>query len=344
MNDLRRMMSWFVLALLFGWAGLSVFGAFLGADLAQAVFTSPPLIVFWLVFAVTQFAGFAIFAALRRNPGLMALHLGILLIFAGFMINSENGHRLTSKIRGSANISRSYLRLEEGQTSATVYDRSFTRKLGTLPFSVRLNAFEMEHYPPSDAPPPLLYGVLAREPGSPHFNWKTQSLKWKPGRTTHLADTPIRFQGHVTASAGGDRALSVTLELTANGVTNVQTLTCPPDEPFVRLALQPIFASLTNLNRSASLFLARPTPSVRTFRSRVTILRDGQETAADILVNRPLHTGGYHLYQLSWGESPRRYTELLVVSDTGTGLAFAGFILLGTGSLIHFWRKKRGPT
>lgn len=160
-------MRWFTLALLFGWAGLSVFGAFLGAELAGAVFSSPPLIGFWLVFALNQAAGFAVFAALRRNPGLLALHLGIVLIFAGFMMNSENGHRLTARLRGSARIPRSYLRLEEGQTSAAVYDRAFTRKLGDLPFAVRLDAFEVDHYPAALSAPQFLHGVLAPEPGHP---------------------------------------------------------------------------------------------------------------------------------------------------------------------------------
>lgn len=340
MNDLRRLLRWFVLALLFGWAGLSVFGAFLGAERAHAVFSSPPLIGFWLAFAAIQVAGFAVFAVLRRAPGLLALHLGIVLIFTGFMMNSENGHRLAARLPGPAKTPRAFLRLEEGQSSAAVFDRAFSRKLGALPFSVRLNAFEMEHYPLSDAPPPLLYGSLAPEPGSPHFNWKTQSLKWRPGRTARLADTPIRFRATDNAPSMDDGSISLALELSADGETRGQTLTCPPGEPFTRLALSPLFPSLTNLNRTASLFLARPVPAVRTYRSRVTVLQDGKETEADILVNRPLHVGGYHLYQLSWGESPRRYTELLVVSDTGIHWTYAGFLLLGAGSAFHFWRRR----
>lgn len=343
MNDLRRLASWFVLALLFGWAGLSVFGAFLGAERAQAVFTSPPLIGFWLVFAAIQLAGFAVFATLRRSPGLMALHLGILLIFAGFMMNSENGHRLGTRLRGSTRIAQGYLRIEEGQSSAAVFDRTFSRKLGDLPFSVRLNAFEVEHYPAPDARPQLLYGILAPEPGSPHFNWRTKVLRWKPGRSVRLPDSPIRFRAHDSVPTKTDGTLSVRLEILADGETRSRMLECPPAEPFARLALSPVFPSLTNLNRTASLFLVRPDPAVRTYRSRVTLLRDGNETEAEILVNRPLHVGGYHLYQVSWGESPRRYTQLLVVSDMGIPWTYAGFILLGAGTAFHFWRRGRTP-
>lgn len=172
------------------------------------------------------------------------------------------------------------------------------------------------------------------------MNWQTKSLSWKPGRTSRLPGTAIRFRAPGPARAADDGTLSLTLDLTAQGETRSRELVCPPGEPFVRLALAQVFPALTNLNRTASLFLARPAPAPRTYRSRVTILRDGRETAADILVNRPLHAGGYHLYQLSWGESPRRFTELLVVSDSGTAWTYAGFLLLGLGSAFHFWRRR----
>lgn len=335
MNELRRLWGWFVLALLFGWAGLSVFGAFLGADVAKSLFNSPPMVVFWLVLAAAQAGGFLVFAALRRSPGLIGLHLGVLLVILGFMANSEAGHRLAARLGGREKIPWSYLRLEEGQASASVSDRSFRRSLGSLPFSVRLDKFEVEYYPLPDEPPPLLYGVLAPEPGTPHFSWATQPLRWKQDAPAPLADTPIELRVLESAPA------SATVELRAGGLVHRHELACPPGEPFVRLALSPIFPGLTNLHRSASLLLAQPTPPVRLYRSRVTVWESGRETPAEILVNHPLRVGGYHLYQQSWGEHPARFTVLLAVSDSGLGVTYAGFILLASGSMLCFWRRGR---
>lgn len=338
MTEFRRMIGWFTLALLFGWTGLSIFGAFLGAELGKSLFNSWPLAVFWFALAVTFAAGFIAFAKLRRFPGLLGMHLGMLLVILGFMANSEAGHRFAARWRGGvAKTTWSYLRLEEGQTSSTLRDQTLRREVGSLPFEVRLDRFEIEHYPLPADPPPLLYGVLAPEPGTPHFSWKTVSLPWKPGRPAKLGDTPVTFRVLEFNHAAEDAPLSVTVELSAAGKTHRHELVCPPGEPFTRVALHPMFPGLAGMHGSASLLLARPAPPVRTYRSRIAITRDGREEAAEVLVNRPVHVAGYHLYQQSWGSEPEIYTVLLVVSDSGVWFVYAGFILLGIGSVWQFW-------
>lgn len=344
MNEFRRMIGWFTLALLFGWTGLSIFGAFLGAELGKQLFNSWPLAVFWFVLALTLAAGLAVFAKLRRCPGLLGMHLGMLLVVLGFMANSEAGHRVAARLRsGAAKTTWSYLRLEEGQVSSTLRDETLQREIGSLPFSVRLDGFDIEYYPLAAEPPPLRFGVLEPEPGTPHFNWKTRALRWKPGREAKLSDTPMTFRVLEFSPAVEDAPLSVTVELSAEGKTHRHELVCPPGEPFARVALHPIFPELAGMHRSASLLLVRPMPQVRTYRSRITILLDGREEKAEVLVNRPAHVAGYHLYQQSWGSEPELYTVLLVVSDSGVWLVYAGFVLLGAGSIWRFWVRPLLP-
>jgi hypothetical protein len=335
-----RLMRWVVLALIFSWVGLNVFGAFLGAERAKAVFTSGPIAVYWILLAAAQAAGFFIFARQRRDPGLLAMHLGLLAIMLGFFLGSETAQRWTAARGGEARVTWAYLPLREGQTSSAVRDRSLRREIGALPFEVRLDAFEIEHYPIAGTPPLLYYGILASTPGAPHGEWQARALDWKPGRAQSLADTPVRVRVLEFTPVEEGAPVSMCFELDAEGVRQEHRLVCPPTEPFARLTLHPLFPGLSELDRSASLMLAPPVPAVRTYRSRVTVTEGGRERSAEILVNRPLRVGGYHLYQHAWGEQPERHTILLVVSHAGLGAVYAGFILLGAGAFIRFWRPR----
>jgi hypothetical protein len=337
MNEFRKLIGWFTLALLFGWAGLSIFGAFLGAELGKDLFNSWPLAVFWFALALTLAAGFIVFGSLRRCLGLLGMHLGLLLIIAGSLINSGAGHRLAARLFGREKVTWSYLRLREGQTSSALRDRSLHREIGELPFRVRLDTFEIDYYPLPADPPPLYYAILAPEPGTPHFEWKARALNWKTGKFVQAGDTPIRLRVLDFTPARESDPVLATVELSHGDKVHRHELVCPPDEPFVRVALHPIFPEVQGMNRSASLLLARPTPAVRAYRSRVTILEENRERKAEIIVNRPIRVAGYHLYQHSWGDQPERYTVLLVVSDSGLRIVYAGFILLGLGTVWRFW-------
>ena len=330
-------MRWVALALIFIGVGLSIFGAFLGAERATALFTSTPLTIYWGVFALTLAAGFAVFVRMRRDPGLAALHLGFLLAIVGFALGSDAAHRWAARRTGGEPIRRAFLPIRVGATASTVRDERLRRDLGRLPFAVRLDAFEIEHYPPSAEPPPLFFGVMS----GPRGDWRAEPLKWKPGRVHALPGTPIRLRvlDFTTPAEGGPLTVRVALE--AGGARREETLTCAADAPFARLPLHPLFPEMGELDRTASLLLAPPAPAVRTYRSRVTVFEDGWERAAEILVNRPLRVGGYHLYQHSWGEQPERHTILLVVSARGLNAVYAGFVLLGAGPILLYWRPRR---
>jgi hypothetical protein len=87
--------------------------------------------------------------------------------------------------------------------------------------------------------------------------------------------------------------------------------------------------------------MVRPPPAPRQYTSQVTVLADGQPArSATIAVNRPLHQGGYFLFQHSFGLDPqtrRPYTVLLAQSDRGVFPALAGLVLLMAGAMGHFW-------
>ena len=92
---------------------------------------------------------------------------------------------------------------------------------------------------------------------------------------------------------------------------------------------------------------------VREYCSRITILEPGKEPyVKNVRVNHPAYVRGYHIYQMSWGESadhygrPVTYTVLQFIRDPGLPVVYAGFVILFLGTLwfaIRFFtRSKEG--
>jgi hypothetical protein len=135
---------------------LSVAGAFVGSQRARVMFASPLLIVFWFLFLGLLIVGLFLFKRLVRSPGLLAVHLGTLLILAGSMYSSDGGHAVAAKLLGTRKIPFGYMRIHEGHVDSSVYRDG--QKLGNLPFGVGLADFWIEHY---EEPGPWLLGIDA---------------------------------------------------------------------------------------------------------------------------------------------------------------------------------------
>lgn len=89
-------------------------------------------------------------------------------------------------------------------------------------------------------------------------------------------------------------------------------------------------------------------PPVREYRSRVTLAEPGKPSyVANVRVNHPVKVQGYHIYQLSWGQSqdmygrPVTYTVLQFIRDPGLPVVYAGFVILFAGVLLFAVRVFR---
>ncbi|MCK4374919.1 MAG: cytochrome c biogenesis protein ResB [Candidatus Brocadiae bacterium] len=78
---------------------------------------------------------------------------------------------------------------------------------------------------------------------------------------------------------------------------------------------------------------------VLSYNSDVVVLAGGHEVAQQVIrANHPLHYGGYHFYQFDYDAREQPYTALLLVkSDTGLGLVYAGLCLLCVGAVWACW-------
>lgn len=80
--------------------------------------------------------------------------------------------------------------------------------------------------------------------------------------------------------------------------------------------------------------------AVRDYISSLAVIENNKTVAEkDVEVNHPLHYGGYYFYQYSYDAQAGQYSVLMVVSDTGLGLVYAGYVMLCAGVIRHFWLR-----
>jgi hypothetical protein len=328
MNRFQRGVFWAALIAVILLALLSIYGAFLGADRAQAFFNSLPLAIYWFALIALLSAGIVVFRRLLRVPSLLLMHLGPILVLLGALWGSNGGHAVAKQLFGIDKIPQGQIGiLEQTQENRVVFSDS--NSIRELPFFVRLRDFRIEYYRPGYL---VIHSQTGRSWRLPAEAGRTLSLGDKLGTVTIqrvFENFRIDIQGgeQITYDepGGSNPALEVTVERpgTAPGkryVFEQMPGHVSPDDP---------------LSMDYSWM-------VSDYLSDLEIVKDGQVVAAkSIEVNHPLHYGGYHLYQHKYGEDTLgEYTVLLVVSDSGLNLIYAGYIMLIAGVFWHFWGRR----
>ncbi len=243
----HQTLQWLTMGAIGVAVALSVYGAFLGATRASAIFESMPLMAWGILLAALLIQRLFLLSGRLHRLGWLAMHLGGLLILAGGMWGAPLGHRIQANLLDRHKVPKGYMLIPQGQATNTVMNQQFGVEPQQLDFQLRLEKFWVDYYP-----------------------------------TPEKADTE----------------------------TNKDT---------------------GNL---------RSHRQVRAFNSQVTVLEKGQEVVRGVIkVNKPLHYGGYHFYQYDYDRAQGRYTILSVVSDSGLNLVYLGFVLVGVGSVFHFWLR-----
>jgi hypothetical protein len=326
MSRIKRAVLWAALFAIVVLGALSVYGAFLGADRAQAFFNSVPLAVYWCAVVLLLVVGLLLFRRLARMPALLFMHVGPVLVLLGGMWGSPAGHTIRNRLLGTDVVREGQMGIFEGMTENRVQVAD-SNDLRELPFSVRLRDFRMEYYQPGlltihgregqawrlDAEPGAEV-ALGGEQGSVRVERVFQNFKIGTGE-------PAAYD----APGGSNPAVQVAIER-PGGTTTRRYI-------FERFAGHP--------QPQDDLFMTYRL-MVRDYVSELEII-DGNEVAAskDIEVNHPLHYGGYHFYQHSYGQDRgREYTVLMVVSDAGLNVVYAGYVLLVGGILWQFWGRR----
>lgn len=329
MNRFRRAVLWAVLAAIVLLTGLSIYGAFIGADRAETFFTSVPLAVYWFASVTLLAAGIILFRRLLRVPALLLMHAGCILVVLGMMWGSKPGHALQKRLFGIDKIPVSELWLYEGVDENRVLVTD-VNNLRELPFFVRLNDFRIEYYEPGQL---SLYSRDERNWRMPAEAGRSLFLGEELGTVTIRrvfknfkidikADEPVAYD----EPNGSNPALEVAIEK-------------PGAKPGRRYVFERR-PGHTNPNDPLAMVYRR---SIKDYISELEIVQDGEVVASkNIEVNHPLYYGGYHIYQNKPGGQDEygTFTGLLVVSASGLNAIYGGYVLLIGGIFWHFWGRR----
>ncbi|MDK1031327.1 MAG: cytochrome c biogenesis protein ResB, partial [Planctomycetia bacterium] len=200
MSRIRRIVLWLVLGTIGLLVVLSVIGAFLGAERATVLFNSVPMAVFWILLAAIFISGFIFFKNLVRFPGLLAVHIGSLLILAGAMYGSDAGHWVAAKVFDSKKIPFGYVILHQGESSSglrAVEEGRFTDEIDKLPFSIKLKRFWIERYPPEKSAWDLgvsFQSCKGHGKGKEQDGDKSKRIHWAVGKEVAIPFTDARLK------------------------------------------------------------------------------------------------------------------------------------------------------
>ncbi|HUW18521.1 MAG TPA: cytochrome c biogenesis protein ResB [Sedimentisphaerales bacterium] len=328
MNKFRRAVLWCALVLIILLIVLSIYGAFAGAERAKGFFNSLPLGLYWSALTVMLIAGIGVFRRLVREPALLLIHGGCVLILTGSMWGSAAGHELRKKLLGIEKIPGGKMAIFEGQSDNHVKAEG-ERGMKELPFHIKLKDFRIEYYKPE-------YLDIESRQGQ-HWQVPVEiggefSLGADVGTviiTKAFENFKITFEDDKSAAyddpePGYNPALEVQIRGPDGGVTTDYVFERYPGH------VHPEDKFLLSYHRT-----------VRDYISELAVIKDDKVVLEkNIEVNHPLHFGGYHFYQHSYDEQGRQYTVLEVVSDSGLIWVYAGYLMLCIAVFWHLWLRE----
>jgi hypothetical protein len=325
-HGLRRVALWAGLFVILLLIAFSIYGAFIGAERAQAFFNSIPLSVYWLAFAILLISAIALFRRLLCFRGLFLIHLGCIIVLAGGIIGSQAGFRIQDKLSGADTIHTGQMIINEGTTEQAVELEDGVIKM--LPFAIKLVDFRLEYYQPGQLIIRTQNGEgfkIPAEPGS----------KYVLGPDHGSVEIVRRFENFKLTRKGDKRVAIDDPNPGAPGNPALELLLKKPDGSQATKYAFERFTGHTTPNDNLTFSYHR---TIRDFLSDVEVVKDNKVvTRKSIEVNKPLHYGGYLFYQQGYDNEAGRYTVLRVTSDRGLGVVYLGYILLCAGVFWHLW-------
>ncbi|MGA2171527.1 MAG: cytochrome c biogenesis protein ResB [Sedimentisphaerales bacterium] len=325
-NRVRRFLLWMGLVLIVLLAVLSVFGAFLGADLAQRFFNSIPMSIYWLAFAALLLAAIASFRRLLCIRGLFLIHLGCILVLLGAIWGSQAGFKIRDAIFKTHAIRSGQMVIHRGETQNAVASEDSEEK--TLPFAIKLVDFRLEYYEPGYLLIQTADGEGFKMPAKPGSEYLLGPDLGSVEIVRRFENFKLLFDGDKKIAVddpngGPNPALELRLKLPDGGEKTKYV--------FER------FAGHTNPGEKMVFSYLR---MVKDYISDVEVVKEGKSVARkSIEVNNPLHFAGFLFYQHAYDSDAGRYTVLAVANDSGLVAVYLGFILLCAGAFWHLWLR-----
>ena len=326
MNNFRRAVKWTALTLIILLIFLSIYGAFIGAQRAKTFFNSLPLAVYWTAFTLLLITGIAVFRRLVRVPGLLLMHLGCIFILAGSIWASQAGHKLHRRLFGIDKIPAGQMQIYEGYSENRVLLEN-GEPIKELPFHIRLKNFRIEYYKPEY----LL--IQTRQDKS----WKIPVEIGRENLLDDIGTVKIRraFKNFKLKIEDDKYVPYDDQEPGANAALEVEI-----KFPDGKVVTRYVFEQFDGHIYPEDKFILHYQRVISDYVSQLQIIQNNKVVAEkNVEVNHPLHFGGYHFYQHSYDDQAGQYTILMVVSDSGLNIVYAGYFMLCIGVFWHFWLR-----
>ncbi len=335
MKHAKKILMWTGIWLLTLGLLFSIISTFFGSRWSQVFFSSTPLVVYWIVLLLLLLAGLAFYRSLRASPSLYMAHLGVIFVLVGGMYSSRRFHQTAMDYFGSDKEHSGYMLLEQNRPVHQLLGPDMQTLKGELPFKVNLLSFWLEYY---RSGPALMTGVNSE---GRRFVFELDNRF--PAEFDINSNVMVRavrkFENFKLKLQDGQRTAIDQKGLGSNPALEVEILRS--DGSINRGYLFERFPQMSQVAPEFQLeYSAGRITGISDYKSYIQILsQDGSKplAAAIIEVNKPLHFGGYHLYQYSYDNKNLEYTILYVVSDSGLYIVYAGLWLLGLGAAGRFW-------
>jgi len=306
---------------------MSVYGAFIGAGRAKSFFNSLPLSIYWITLILLLIVGILVFRRLIRVPWLLFIHVGCVLILAGAVWGSQAGHKMQKKIFGTDKIPVGQMAIFEGESENRVALEN-DNEVRELPFYLKLKDFRIEYYKPE-----YLY---IQNHGSK--SWKIPveiNTEFSLGDNIGTVRIVRKFENFKIKIEGDNRVPYDDPQPGSNPALEVEI-----KSPDGQVVTKYVFGRFPGHIHAEDRFLLSYKRVISDYISELQIIRNDEVVAEkNIEVNHPFHFGGYHFYQHSYDDQAGQYTILMVVSDTGVTIVYAGYLMLCVGVFWHFWLR-----
>lgn len=238
---------------------------------------------------------------------------------------------------GSADMQRLTMHTRVGQVEWRAIDSQ--QNIHELPIAIELQSFTIDQYPPKlmlvdnatgrafpeDKPEHLMIDEAVNE--GELCGWRVDVLENLDMAAPMAENDTINFvewRSVGATSAAYIRATSPDGKLVRSGWVSCGSYAFP----YQALRLDDSFS------------IVMPDREPQRFLSEVTIYtQKGQQSAAEIEVNRPLEIDGWKIYQLSYDETKGRWSDISVfefVTDPWLPWVYAGIIMIMVGAVCMF--------
>lgn len=273
---------------------------------------------------------------IRRARTLTRRNLGFLLNHAGLWITIASGYL------GSGDLVRLNIQVIEGQEAISTGWDTKTGNPVPLPFSLVLEDFDIEEYPPKIAVVDGRSGSIVsgdgRSSAMVDAGMEMTSGEWEI-RILDFLPAAVKGEGGYLASgsAGAAPAAFISILNPSGGGTIAGWVSCGSyKEPYNHIPLDQHH------------FLAMLQPEPKKYSSDILMEVPGNSPlSATLEVNKPFRHSGWKLYQLSYDERMGKWSRLSVIEavrDPWLPLVYAGIFLLMGGAAFLFWmgREMKG--